>query len=107
MWLKACGRSKGLSVEPEMHDVAVRHDIVLAFQPQLAGIARAGLAAQGDVIGIGDGLGPDETLFEIGVNDARRRRGFGAAMDRPGPRLLWPDREIRDQVEQLIAGADQ
>ena len=31
--------------EAEVHDVAVLHDIILAFEPQLAGIARAGFAA--------------------------------------------------------------
>ena len=40
-----------------MHDVAVGDDVVLAFQAQFAGVARAGLAAERDVIGIGDGLG--------------------------------------------------
>jgi hypothetical protein len=34
-----------LGIEPEMHDVAVGDDIFLAFQPQLAGVAGAGLAA--------------------------------------------------------------
>ena len=43
-----------------MHDVAVLHDIFLAFEPHLAGVARAGFAAARDVIVIGDGLGADE-----------------------------------------------
>ena len=34
-----------LGIEPEVHDVAVGDDILLAFQPQLAGVAGAGLAA--------------------------------------------------------------
>ena len=46
-------------------------DVVLAFQPQLAGVARAGLAVAGDVVVIGDGLGADEAALEIGVD--RRR----------------------------------
>jgi len=53
-----------------MHDVAVGDDIVLAFQPQLAGVAGAGFAAERDIIGIGDGFGADKAFFEIGVNDA-------------------------------------
>ena len=59
-----------LRCKPEMHDVAVLHDVVLAFEPQLAGIARAGLAAAGDIVVIGDGFGADEAAFEIAVNDA-------------------------------------
>jgi hypothetical protein len=47
-----------------MHHVAVGDDVFLAFQPQLAGIARAGFAVQRDVVVKGDGLGADKTLFE-------------------------------------------
>src|SRR4051812_36072316 len=94
-------------VEPEMHHVAVGDDVFLAFQPKLAGFAGAGLAVQRDVIGIGDGLGPDEALFEIGMDHAGRRRPLGAAVDGPGAGLLRADGEIGDEVEQLVAGADQ
>ena len=71
-----------------MHDVAVGDDIVLAFEPHLAGVARAGLAAAGDVIVVGDRLGADEALLEIGVDDAGGLRRLGAAGDGPGARLL-------------------
>ena len=57
-----------------MHHVAVGDDVFLAFQPQLAGIARAGFAAERDIVGIGDGLGADKALFEIGMDDAGSRR---------------------------------
>src|SRR5260370_4962805 len=96
-----------LSIKPEMHDVAVGDDILLAFQPQLAGVAGAGLATERDVISVGNGFGANKTLFEIGVNNAGRSGRPGAAVDGPGPRLLRPDGEIGDEVEQLIAGADQ
>ena len=43
-----------------MHHVAVGDDVFLAFQPELAGIASTGLAAEHDVIVIGDGLGADK-----------------------------------------------
>jgi len=36
--------SRGSHVEPEVHDVAVGDDILLALQPQPAGVARPGLA---------------------------------------------------------------
>ena len=48
-----------LNVEAEVEDVAVLDDVVLAFQPQLAGIARAGLAVQRHVVVEGNGLGAD------------------------------------------------
>ena len=56
-----------------MHHVAVGDDIVLAFQPQFAGVAGAGFAAERDIIGIGDGFGADEALLEIGMDDAGGR----------------------------------
>ena len=57
-----------------MQHVAVGDDIVLAFEAELARLARARLAIRGDIIGVGDRLGADKALFEIGVDDARRLR---------------------------------
>ena len=53
-----------------MHDVAVLHDIILAFEPHLAGIAGAGLTAAGHIILVGDRLGADEAALEIAMDDA-------------------------------------
>jgi hypothetical protein len=33
-----------------VHDVAVRHDIILAFEPHLAGVLRAHFAAASDIV---------------------------------------------------------
>ncbi len=90
-----------------MHHVAVGDGVFLAFQPQLAGVARASFTAERDIVGVGDGLGADKAFFEIGVNDAGRGRGPGAAVDGPGARLFRADGEIGDEVQELIAGADQ
>jgi hypothetical protein len=57
-----------------MHDVAVPDDVVLAFEPHLAGFLGAELAAERDVVVVGDGLGADEALLEVGVDGARRLR---------------------------------
>ena len=90
-----------------MHHVAVGDHIVLAFEPHLAGIARAGLAAERHIVVVGDGLGADEAALEVGVDDAGRLRRAGAARHGPGPRLLRTGGEIGDEVEQRVAGADQ
>ena len=63
-----------------MHDIAIGDDIFLAFQPKLAGIARAGFAVEGNIVAIGDSLGTNESLFEIGVDHAGRGGRLGAAM---------------------------
>ena len=66
-----------LHIKPEVHDVAVGDDILLAFQPELAGFARAGFALVGDVIGIGNGFGADKALFKVGMDDTGGGGGFG------------------------------
>src|SRR5205807_4099459 len=48
-----------LDVEPEMDDVAVAHDVVLALQAQLPRLLRPLLAAVGDEIVVGGDLGTD------------------------------------------------
>lgn len=71
----------------EVHDVAVMHDIGLAFGAQLAG--RPGFTAQRDDNVIGDGFGANEALLEIAVDFAR-----GLWRSRAGMtvqcRALWP-----------------
>jgi hypothetical protein len=57
-----------LDVEPEVHDIALAHDVFLALQTQLADFAGAALAAIGDVVVVGDDLGTDEAAFEVGMN---------------------------------------
>src|SRR5271166_2029562 len=92
--------------EAEVHHVAVGDDIVLAFEPELAGLARARFAAKGRVVVVSDGLGPDEAALEIAMDDAGGLRRLGALLDRPGARLLRPDGEEGDEVQERIASAD-
>src|SRR5205085_12478310 len=54
--------------KPEMHHVAVGDLVLLAFQPQLADVARVGLAAALDVILMRARLGAEEAALEIGVD---------------------------------------
>ena len=71
--------------EAEMQHVAVLDDVVLAFEAELARFARARLALPGDIVVIGDGLGADEALLEVGVDDAGRLRRL-APPSRPSRR---------------------
>src|SRR5271169_5286452 len=90
-----------------MHDVAVLDDVVLAFEPHLAGIARAGLAVVSHVIVVSDRLGADKATLEISVDDTRGLRGLGAARHGPGAHLLRPGGEESHKMKERIAGADQ
>src|SRR5262245_34733699 len=74
--------------KPELHHVAVGDLVLLAFEPQLASLARAGLALAPDVIVVGDRLGADEAALEISVDRARRLRRARALGHGPGARLL-------------------
>lgn len=51
-----------LDVKAEVHDVAVLHDIILAFDAHLPGIAHGAFAAEGDVVFVLDDLGAYESF---------------------------------------------
>src|SRR5215831_19443169 len=82
-------------------------DVVLAFEPELSGIARARLAIARDVLVIGDGLGADESLLEIGVDHSGSLRRARAARDRPGAGFLWSRGEERDEPQERVTCADE
>src|SRR5262245_65918485 len=90
-----------------MDDVAVGDDVLLALEPELAGLARAGFAAERDGILGGDHLGADEAALEIGVDDAGGLRRPRAARHRPGVRLPESGGEEGNEWEQRIGRADE
>ena len=65
-------------IETEMHDVTLADNIFLSLQAQLAGITCPRFALTGNIVREGDHLGPDETVLEIRMNDARRLRSGSA-----------------------------
>src|SRR6516162_6398770 len=77
-----------------MHNVAILHDVLLAFEPHFASVACASLAA-------------DEAALEVGMNDAGGRRRLAAPGDRPSPRFLRPRGEESNEVEERISRGDQ
>src|ERR1043166_3744883 len=105
LWVRALERL--LRRKPEMHHVAVGDHVVLAFEPHLAGVARAGLAAGRYIVVICDGLGADEAALEVGVDRARGLRRACAARHRPGARFLRAGGGERHEMQQAVAGADQ
>ena len=90
-----------------MHHVAILHDVVLAFQPELARIARARFAVAGNIIVIGNGFGADETMLEIGVDHASALRRFRSPRHRPGACFFRADREESDETQKIVTRADQ
>ena len=83
-----------------------RDDVLLAFQAQFPGLLGSGLALVGDEILVGDDLGADEAVLEVGVNDARGLRRGRARVHRPGAHLFHAGGEIGLQAEQRVAAAN-
>ena len=63
-----------------MDNITVVDDILLALQPPSTCILRPPLTMVGDVVGVGDHLGADEPLLEVGVDLAR---ALGRGLRRP------------------------
>src|SRR5262249_19830435 len=75
-------------VKAELDDVAVLHDVVLALDASLARRAGGRDRAGRDQVVVGDDLGLDEALLEVGVDHAGRLGGGRADRDLPGAGLL-------------------
>ena len=83
------------------------HDVVLAFDADLAGGAGGLHGAGGHEVVVRDDLGLDEAALEVGVDDAGRLGSGRADRDRPGAGLLRPGGEERLQAEGVEADPDQ
>src|SRR5258708_16248765 len=94
-------------IKSKKRDVAVREDVFLALEPVFAGLAGGGDGAEAGEIVIGNDLGLDEALLEIGVDDAGGLRGLPAFLDRPGAHFLFAGREVGHQAEQAVGGLEQ
>ena len=56
---------------PDMHHIAILHDVVLAFQTQRALGARVGFRARFEQLVPANGFSTDEVLLQIGVDGSR------------------------------------
>ena len=79
-----------------MHYVPILHNILLAFDAQLAVFAYLDLATCLEIILIANHLRTDKALLEVGMNFPRALRGRRAVFDRPGTRFLRADGKKRD-----------
>jgi len=61
-------------------------------------------AAVGEEVVGGVAVGLDESLFEVGVDDASGSRGLGAATDGPSADLLHTSGKVSDEVEEAVGG---
>jgi hypothetical protein len=96
-----------LDVEFEEEDVAIFDGVLFAFGAKQAGFFDGLLAPVFEEVGGGVAVGLDETLFEVGVDDACSAGGPGAAADGPGADLLHAGGEVSDEVEERVGGVDE
>src|SRR6185503_14542881 len=95
-----------LGGEPEVDDVAILHDVLLALEPHLAVfLARVHRAARHQVI-VADNLGADEAALYVAVDFAGGELRRSVARDRPGAAFVFAGGQERDVAEQIVAGAD-
>src|ERR1051325_5102519 len=92
--------------EPEVDDVAVLHDVLLALEAHFAVLTARGHRAARDERIVADNLGPDEAAGDVAVNFSGGQLRRGLARDRPGAAFVLADGEKRHVPEQIVSGAD-
>ena len=96
-----------LNVKPELHNVAVAHDVFFAFDAQLARLTSLGFGAEsGEVIKMHD-LSSDEAALEVAMNDARSLWSFHAFGDGPGTGFFFARGQVSLKAEQGIHALDE
>ena len=99
-------RRPGSDIEEEMTDITILDDVLFPVQLHLARLLDGLLGAGGHEIIVLHHLDPDETTFEIAVDDTGGLRGERAFRDRPGACLLGPGGEIGLKLQKLVARPD-
>ncbi len=94
-------------VELEEQYVAVLNHVFLTFVPCFACFFCRSLTTQFNIVVVADGLCANEAALKVGVDDASGLRSLCA--DRYGPcaGFFWSCCEVGDQVQQVVACADQ
>ena len=91
----------------EEDDVPIREKILLAFEPELAGVARLLHGTRCDQVVVGDYLGLDEGVLEISVDDPGALGGGHSLAEGPGPGFLFPRGKKAGQSEQVVGSLDE
>src|SRR5690606_41712835 len=90
--------SASLNVEPEVHDIAVLHDIPLSFDTKFAGLFYGCFRAVLDEVVVVDDFSPDKPFFEVGMDDAGSLGGGKPGFDAIRTCFLHPHLKIRRYV---------
>ena len=88
---------------PDVHHVAILHDVVFAFEAQRAFGAGVGFGAGFEQLVPADGFSADEMLFQIGVDGTGGFHGAGVDGNRPGAAFVFAGGEEGNQSQQRVA----
>src|SRR5258708_10715091 len=92
--------------EAEVDDVAVLHDVFLAFEADFAVVAAGGHRTARDERIVADDFGADEAARDVAVDLAGGELRRRPARNRPRAAFVLADGEERNVAEQVVAGAD-
>src|SRR5687767_14090829 len=92
--------------EPEVDDIAVLNDVLLAFEADLAVIPACRHRPTSDQRIVCDHFCPDEPSLDVRMNFAGRDLGTGAARDGPGAAFILPHCEEGHVSKQVVARPD-
>src|SRR5690606_16082665 len=94
------------NVEAKVDHIAIADDVLFPFDRHLAGFFALSFAAESEEVLPPNDFGFDESSLEVRVNHASslgRRRAF---QNSPSPALLLSGREVSDEPEKIISGAN-
>src|SRR5947208_858110 len=95
-----------LRSEPEVDDVAVLDDVLLALEAELAVFAAGSHGAARDQMIVADHFGANKSAGDVAMDLAGGQLRGGSPRHRPGTAFVLAHREERNIPEQIVAGAD-
>ena len=94
-------------VNEEVTEIAVLHDVVLAFGAEEGFAASDGFGAAVNEVLPFDDFGTDEAFDEISVDDTGGFGGFGAYRDGPGAGFVSASGKEALEAKELVGGTDE
>ena len=94
---------KCLDVEAEMHDVAILHNIFLAFDAKLTSFANSSLRTVLQIVFIFDNFGTDKTLLEVGMDNTSTLWGLPSLV--VSPSFYQENGHLRTIAHKYINGS--
>ena len=95
-----------LHVEQEVHDVAILHEVFLAFGTHKTCFLGGVPAAVLEEVGVAQSFGADKASFKVRVDDTCALRCLETSVERPGAAFLFASGEECAQSEDFVTLTD-